>query len=103
MKLQKLDKKGEMSVTNVIGFIWACFAGILTLRITNPLYSMIFGLNWATPNIGSIGMLTKYGMMIMFGVFIFAVAFFIPFKAFTTIKDKLNEGNQEIPFEDDGR
>lgn len=82
-----------MNIDNVIEFIWAVFSGIITLRVFNPLYNTIFGtLDWSGH------LITKYGLMLVAGIIVFGVVFFIPFKVFTTIKNDWtsqggNEGN----------
>ncbi len=79
-----------MSINNVIGFIWAVFSGIITLRVFNPLYNTIFGtLDWSNH------LITKYGLMLVAGMIVFGVCFFVPFKVFTTIREeyKSNQGN----------
>lgn len=82
--MRNLNKKGGMSIDNVIGFIWAVFSGIITLRVANPLYNTLFGaLNWSNH------LLLKYALQLIFGVIVFGVAFFIPFKIFTTIKNEV--------------
>lgn len=70
-----------MSVRNVVGFIWAIFSGIITLRVLNPLYNIIFGLTWDNN-------MLMYAMQFVFAVFIFAVCFFIPFRTFTEFADE---------------
>lgn len=80
-----------MSVNNVIGFIWAVFSGIIWLRLANPLYNAIFGLDWG---FSTTAIMTKYGLMIIFGVILFGAVFFIPFKIFTTIREDFIQGNK---------
>lgn len=70
-----------MSVRNIIAFIWAVFSGIIVLRVTNPIYNILFGLTWEN-------LLLKYGLQLIFAIFVFAVIFFIPFKAFTEYADR---------------
>lgn len=74
-----------MSVKNVIGFIWLCFVAILLFRVANPLYNMLFGLDW-TFNWSA--RVTKYILQIGFGIFLIAVGFYLPFKKFSDVWDE---------------
>lgn len=71
-----------ISVRNIVAFIWLVFSGIITLRVLNPIYNLIFGLTWEN-------LLLKYSLQFIFGIFIFAVCFFIPFRAFTDVSDRM--------------
>lgn len=85
-----LNKKGGMSIDNVIGFIWAVFSGIITLRVANPLYDVLFStLDWSGH------LITMYALMLGFMIIIFGICFFIPFKIFTTIKRDYSGGDEE--------
>lgn len=84
-----------VSVKNVIQFIWFGFSGILTLRLTNPLYNILFSLDWS----GSwTARVTSWILKIGFAIFIFGVAFFLPIQKLTNVGDKIDkwrEGGDE--------
>lgn len=72
-----------LSVRNVIAFIWLIFSGIIALRVLNPIWNVLFSsLTWNSA-------LLKYSMEFVIAIFIFAVVFFIPFRAFTNVSDKM--------------
>lgn len=74
-----------MSVKNVLGFIWLSFTAIIWLRIANPLYNAIFGLDWT---FSWTARMTKYILQIGFGMAIIGVGFYMPFKKFSDVYDK---------------
>lgn len=90
--MKEKGKKGGMSVNNVIGFIWAVFSGIITLRLANPLYNTIFGLDWG---FSFTARMSKYGLMIIFGVIMFGAIFYIPFRVFTEVYEGVERGEGE--------
>lgn len=86
-----------MSVNNVVSFVLACFVAIITLRLANPLWDAIFGLDWGFSTMAT---LTKYALMLIFGFIIFGIAFFIPFKIFTDVGERVGFGETQEEYYD---
>lgn len=73
---------GAMSVKNIVGLIWASFVGIFYIRVLNPFYDILFtSFSWEN-------LILKFILQIVFMFFVFAVGFFLPFKAFTEYADE---------------